>query len=155
MTSYQVGLIADTHGLLRSEAVRALQGSEVILHAGDIGRTAVLEALRAVAPVRAVRGNIDKGAWAHALPTTEALQVGQVGVYILHDLQALDLVPEAAGFKVVVSGHSHQPSIQERNGVLFVNPGSAGPRRFNLPVGVALLEILDASVEVRLVRLDA
>ena len=155
MTSYRVGLIADTHGLLRSEAVRALQGSEVILHAGDIGRAAVLEGLRAVAPVRAVRGNIDKGAWAHALPTTEALQVRQVGVYILHDLQALDLVPEAAGFKVVVSGHSHQPSIQERNGVLFVNPGSAGPRRFNVPVGVALLEVQDASVEVRLVRLDA
>jgi uncharacterized protein len=150
-----VGLIADTHGLLRPAAVQALQGSDRIIHAGDIGKAEVLEALRRVAPVTAVRGNIDKGAWAQALPTSEAVQIGQVGVYILHDLQALDLVPEAAGFRVVVSGHSHQPSIWQRNGVLFVNPGSAGPRRFALPVSLALLEVQDASVEARLVRLEA
>jgi putative phosphoesterase len=149
-----VGLIADTHGLLRAEAVRALQGSELIVHAGDVGKPAVLEALRAVAPVTAVRGNVDRGPWAQALPAREALQIGRVWVYVLHDLQTLDLLPEATGFQVVVSGHSHQPSIRERNGVLFVNPGSAGPRRFNLPVTVAVMLVQDASVEARVVRLE-
>jgi putative phosphoesterase len=155
VTSRRVGLIADTHGLLRPEAVQALQGSELIVHAGDVGQAAVLDALRLVAPVTAVRGNIDRGVWAQALPARAALQIGEVGVYILHDLQALDLVPEAAGFRVVVSGHSHRPSIREQNGVLFVNPGSAGPRRFHLPVSVAILEVQNATVEGRLVRLDA
>jgi len=155
LTSRRVGLIADTHGLLRPAAVQALRGAELIIHAGDIGKAAVLDAIRTVAPVRAVRGNIDKGAWAHALPTTEALQVGEVWVYVIHDLRQLELDPEAAGFKVVVSGHSHQPSIRQQNGVLFVNPGSAGPRRFNLPVSVAAMVVQDASVEVRLVGLDA
>jgi hypothetical protein len=155
VTSRRVGLIADTHGLLRPEAVRALRGSEVIIHAGDIGKATILEVLRDVAPVTAVRGNIDRGAWAHALPTTAALQIGQVWVYVIHDIQELNLVPEAAGFKVVVSGHSHQSSIQERNGVLFVNPGSAGPRRFTLPVSIALMEVQGTTVDVRLVGLDA
>ncbi len=149
-----VGLISDTHGLLRPEAVRALRGSGLIVHAGDIGRAAVLEALRAVAPVTAVRGNIDKGAWAHGLPKTEAININQVGVYIIHDLKELVIVPEAAGFTVVVSGHSHQPSIRERNGVLFVNPGSAGPRRFTFPVSLALMYVQGESVDVRLVTLE-
>jgi putative phosphoesterase len=152
--SYRVGLIADTHGLLRPAAVQALRGSERIVHAGDIGAAALLDALRVLAPVTAVRGNVDRGAWAQGLPTTASLQIGRVGVYILHDVQALDLVPEAAGFRVVVSGHSHRPSVREQNGVLFVNPGSAGPRRFHLPVSVAILEVQEASVEVRVVRLE-
>jgi putative phosphoesterase len=149
-----VGLISDTHGLLRPEAVRALQGSELIVHAGDIGKAAILTALRAVAPVTAVRGNIDQGAWAQRLPKTETLEIDQVGVYVLHDVNELDVVPEAAGFNVIVSGHSHQPSIQERNGVIFVNPGSAGPRRFNSPLSVARLYVRGKTVEVELVALD-
>lgn len=149
-----VGLISDTHGLLRPEAVQALQGSDLIVHAGDIGRESVLTALRAVAPVTAVRGNVDKGVWAQGLPRTEALEIDQVRVYVIHDIQELDLVPEVAGFKVVVSGHSHQPSIHECRGVVFVNPGSAGPRRFNLPVSLARMSVQDASVEVSLLALD-
>ncbi len=149
-----VGLISDTHGLLRPEAVRALQGSELIVHAGDIGKAGVLEVLRAVAPVTAVRGNIDRGAWAHGLPKTEAIGIDRVGVYIIHDLKDLVIVPETAGFTVVVSGHSHQPSIQERNGVLFVNPGSAGPRRFSFPVSLAVMHVQGDSVDVRLVTLE-
>jgi uncharacterized protein len=154
VTRHLVGLISDTHGFLRSEALRPLQGCELIVHAGDIGEEAVLERLRSVAPVTAVRGNIDKGAWAQKLPKTAALEIDHVGVYVIHDINELDVVPEAAGFKVVVSGHSHHPSIQERNGVLFVNPGSAGPRRFNLPVSLALMYVEDRSVEVQLVTLD-
>ena len=154
MTRRLVGLISDTHGLLRSEAVRALQGSDVIIHAGDIGNAAILDALRAVAPVTTVRGNIDKGDWAQDLPETAALQIDEVGVYVIHNLKGLDIVPEAAGFKVVVSGHSHQPSIHDGNGVMYVNPGSAGPRRFSLPIGIALMYVEGESVEVELVTLD-
>jgi putative phosphoesterase len=149
-----VGLISDTHGVLRPEALGPLQGSELIVHAGDIGEEAVLERLRSVAPVTAVRGNIDKGAWAQKLPKTAAFEIDRVGVYVIHDINELDVVPEAAGFKVVVSGHSHHPFIQERNGVLFVNPGSAGPRRFNLPVSLALMYVENRSVEVQLVDLE-
>ncbi len=155
MSEDLVGLISDTRGLLRPEAIRALHGSALIVHAGDIGNTAVLDALRGVAPVRVVRGNIDTGNWAKALPRTEVLQVGQVRVYVIHDLTQLDIVPEAAGFRVVVSGHSHQPRIHERNGVLFVNPGSAGPRRFNQPVSLGLLSVQGTSVQVKLVTLQA
>jgi hypothetical protein len=155
MGRHRVGLISDTHGLLRPEAIRALQGSDLIIHAGDIGKAAVLAALRAAAPVTAVRGNIDKGVWADALPKTAVVQIAQVSTYVIHDVDDLDLMPEAAGFRVVVTGHSHRPSLEERNGVLFVNPGSAGPRRFNLPVGLALMEVQGTSVEVELVTLDA
>jgi len=154
MATRLVGLISDTHGLLRSEAVRALRGSDLIVHAGDIGKAAILTALRDLGPVTAVRGNIDQGAWAQKLPKTEALEIDQVGVYVIHDLNELGVVPEAAGFKVIVSGHLHQPLIQERNGVIFVNPGSAGPRRFNLPVSVARMYVQGKSVEVELVPLD-
>jgi hypothetical protein len=127
---------------------------DLIIHAGDIGKAAVLEGLRALAPVTAVRGNVDWEAWARRLPKTKAFEIDQVGVYLLHDLGELDLVPEASGFKVVVSGHSHLPAIQERNGVLFVNPGSAGPRRFLVPVSLAFLHIEAATVEAELVTLD-
>ena len=149
-----VGLISDTHGLLRPEAIRALQGSEVIVHAGDIGKAAVLAALRAMGPVTAVRGNVDTKGWARGLPTAAAIEIDRIRLYVIHDLKELDFAPEAAGFRVVVSGHSHRPSLRKRNGVLFVNPGSAGPRRFRLPVSIALLSIRDNAVEVKLETLD-
>ena len=150
----RVGLISDTHGLLRAEAVAFLRGSDVIVHAGDIGNAAVLEALAAIAPVTAVRGNNDKGPWAETVRETELLQVGQVFVYVVHDIAELDLDPVAAGFQVVVSGHSHKPSVQEREGVLYVNPGSSGPRRFKLPLAVAELLVNGNSVRAKVVELD-
>jgi putative phosphoesterase len=131
-----LGVISDTHGLLRPEAVEALRGSDRILHAGDVGAPEILEALAQIAPVTAIRGNVDTEAWARTLPQIEVVEIGGVSIYMLHDLARLDLKPEAAGFRVVVYGHSHQPKIEEKNGVLYFNPGSAGPRRFNLPVSV-------------------
>ncbi len=145
-----VGVISDTHGLVRPEAVEALAGSELIIHAGDVGGPEVLEELGRVAPVVAVRGNNDRGAWAEALPLYEAVEVNDAFVYVLHDLKELDIAPAAAGFRVVVSGHSHKPLAEERRGVLYLNPGSAGPRRFKLPVTVARLRLSgdDASAEI-------
>lgn len=150
----RVGLISDTHGLLRPEAVAFLRGSDAIVHAGDIGDADILRGLNAVAPVTAVRGNNDKGRWAKAIAESQVLQVGDVFIYVLHDLKELDLDPVAAGFQVVVSGHSHKPAMQTRNSVLYVNPGSAGPRRFRLPIAVAELEIAGPSVKANLVELD-
>jgi uncharacterized protein len=137
----RIGLISDTHGLLRPQALEALRGSELILHAGDVGKSEILKALRELAPVIAVRGNVDTSEWARALPETAVAEAGNVLIYILHDVHALDLNPAAAGFHVIVSGHSHQPGKSERDGVLYVNPGSAGPRRFQLPVTVARLNL--------------
>lgn len=131
-----------------------LRGSELIIHAGDIGTAALLDSLRALAPVKAVRGNVDRGPWADRVPRTEAFEIDQVRVYLIHDLGKLDLVPEAAGFGLVISGHSHHPAIHEQNGVLFLNPGSAGPRRFGLPVSIALVRVQGASVEAELVTLE-
>lgn len=136
-----VGVISDTHGLLRPEALEALVGSELIIHAGDIGGAEVIESLGRVAPVVAVRGNNDRGAWAEAFAEYEVVEVGGTFVYVLHDLNGLDLSPSAAGFRVVVSGHSHRPVAEERRGVLYLNPGSAGPRRFKLPVTLARLRL--------------
>ena len=136
-----LGLISDTHGLLRDEALRALQGCNLIIHAGDIGREEILDALRAIAPVVAVKGNIDRGALALHLPATAVAEAGGLLVYVIHDVHDLDLDPAAAGFQVVVSGHSHQPGATERGGVLYINPGSAGPRRFRLPITVARLKV--------------
>jgi len=136
-----VGLISDTHGLMRESALAALRGSDLILHAGDVGTGAVLEALGALAPVVAVRGNVDKGGWASALPSTAIAEAGPARIYMLHDLHELDLDPFAAGFHLVVSGHSHKPGQTERGGVLYINPGSAGPRRFHLPVTLARLDV--------------
>jgi len=141
VTGPVVGLISDTHGLLRPEAVRALEGSDLIIHAGDVGTAEILDALRAVAPVVAVRGNVDTGAWASALPTTAVAEMSGTLIYVLHDVNDLDLDPAAAGFGVVVSGHSHKPARAECGGVLYVNPGSAGRRRFKLPVTVARLDL--------------
>jgi putative phosphoesterase len=150
----RVGLLSDTHGLLRPEALEFLRGSDFIVHAGDIGDPGVLVALKALAPVTAVRGNNDRDPWARGIAETEVLQAGEIFIHVLHDLAQLDLDPAAAGFHVVVSGHSHQPRIEERGGVLYVNPGSCGPRRFKLPVAVAELRISGKSVKAKLVELN-
>jgi putative phosphoesterase len=137
----KIGLISDTHGLLRAEALDALRGSDLIIHAGDVGDPKILEALRQIAPVVAVRGNVDTADWAKSLPETAVAQAGAANIYVLHDSNALDLDAEAAGFHIVVSGHSHKPGRSERNGVVYINPGSAGPRRFRLPITVARLDL--------------
>ena len=150
----RIGLISDTHGLLRPQALEALRGSELILHAGDVGKPEILTALGKLARVMAVRGNVDQEDWAKALPETAVAEAGAVLLYVLHDVHALDLDPAAAGFRVVVSGHSHKPGRFERNGVLYVNPGSAGPRRFHLPVSVARLDLGCTPFEVEFVELQ-
>ncbi len=141
-----VGVISDTHGLLRPEALEALHGSQHIIHAGDVGAPEILEKLASVAPLTAIRGNIDKGAWARKLPETEVVEIAGISIYVLHDLAKLDLKPEAAGFAVVISGHSHIPKQETRHGVLYFNPGSAGPRRFKLPVTIGKLTISKGKV---------
>jgi uncharacterized protein len=149
----RIGLISDTHGLLRPEALAALRGSDLIVHAGDITGPEILDALRALAPVQAVRGNNDQGAWAQALPHTLRLSIEGVTLLVIHDVK--ELTAEAAeGAQVVVSGHSHKPSVVERGGVLFVNPGSAGPRRFTLPVSVGVLELAAGRASARCLTLD-
>ena len=136
-----IGVIADTHGVVRPEVVELFRGVSLVIHAGDIGTSDVLSALGEVAPVRAVRGNVDKGAWIEALPETDVVECAGTFIYLLHDLKTLDLDPSAAGMQVVISGHSHQPGESRKNGVLYLNPGSAGPKRFKLPVTAALLRI--------------
>jgi len=149
-----IGVISDTHGLVRPEAIAALRGCELILHAGDIGRPEVLDALRYIAPVVAIRGNVDKGAWAEPLPEREAVRIDGHCIYLLHNLKELDLNPVTAGFDVVVSGHSHQPRIEREEGVLYLNPGSAGPRRFKLPVSIGRLMLSDEELQGEIVELD-
>jgi putative phosphoesterase len=139
-TISRIGLISDTHGLLRPQALRALEGSELIIHAGDVGDPKILEELGNLAPVVAVRGNIDTGECAK-LPETAVAQADRALIYVLHDLKTLDLKPAAAGFGMVVSGHSHKPSRTEREGVIYLNPGSAGPRRFSLPISLARVDL--------------
>ncbi len=153
-TPILIGVISDTHGLLRPEALAALRGSDRIIHAGDIGSPEILETLAAIAPVTAVRGNIDTSAWARKLPETDVLEVDGVSIYVLHDLKALDLKPEAAGFRVVISGHSHVPKHETRAGVLYFNPGSAGPSRFKLPVSVGRIELSGEKIEAEIVALS-
>jgi uncharacterized protein len=149
----RVGLISDTHGLLRPEAVERLRGAAHVIHAGDIGGAEILAGLRMLAPLTAVRGNNDRAPWANAVRATETVQIGKVRVYVVHDLAELDIDPAADGFRIVVSGHSHRPLIQERAGVLYVNPGSAGPRRFRLPVAVARVEIEGTDVRATIEEL--
>jgi uncharacterized protein len=148
-----VGVISDTHGLVRPQAVEALAGVDMILHAGDVGDSTVLETLRDVAPVVAVRGNNDKGEWSNSLPDWEVVEIGPVSIYMLHNLNEIDISP-AVTFQVVVSGHSHKPTIEEKRGVLYVNPGSAGPRRFSLPISVAHLIIEGNTVSANLIELS-
>jgi uncharacterized protein len=153
MVEKVIGVISDTHGLLRPEAVEALRGVDLILHAGDVGNSEVLDNLKGIAPVVAVRGNNDKGAWAEGLPHWEVAEVGAIYIYMIHDVKEIDLSPAAAGFQVVVSGHSHKPSVEERRGVLYVNPGSAGPRRFSLPISLARLKVRGKAVSAEVVEL--
>jgi putative phosphoesterase len=150
----RVGVISDTHGLLRPEAVEALRGSDVILHAGDVGGQSVLDGLGALASVVAVRGNNDQAPWAFALPDTQRVQLGGLSIFVLHDVKDLAFEPRDEGIAVVVCGHSHQPSVSRRDDALWVNPGSAGPRRFKLPVGIARMVIADGVARAELVSLD-
>ena len=148
-----IGLISDTHGLMRPEALAALKGAELIIHAGDVGRPEILDALQSVAPTVAIRGNIDKDPPCSSLPPTEIVEAGPTLIYILHDVNDLDLDPVAAGFQIVVSGHSHKPSQTERKGVLYINPGSAGPRRFRLPITVARLDLSSLPLQAKIIEL--
>ena len=150
-----VGVISDTHGMLRPEAVEALCGSQHLIHAGDIGSPEILGQLSAIAPVTAVRGNVDKGDWARELPATQVLELAGISIYVLHDVAQLDLKPKAAGFAVVISGHSHTPKQETRDGVLYFNPGSAGPRRFKLPITVGRLTLGAAGVRGEVLQLSS
>jgi hypothetical protein len=154
-TQVVIGLISDTHGLMRPEALVALKGVDTIIHAGDIGKPEVIAQLKAIASVVSIRGNNDTGAWAQSLPETKSLKVGSTRLFVIHDVKELQFDPAARGYRVVVSGHSHKPSLTERDGVLFVNPGSAGPRRFRLPVAVAKLTIASGKAKARIVELPA
>ncbi|MEA2970524.1 MAG: uncharacterized protein QOE78_3785 [Alphaproteobacteria bacterium] len=152
---FVVGVISDTHGLLRPEALDALRGSDMIIHAGDVGKPEVIDRLGEVAPLHVVGGNIDKGSWAAARPMTALVEVGDHRFFVLHDIAQLDVDPVAAGFAAVVFGHSHRPSIETRNGVLFLNPGSAGPRRFKLPITVARVKASGRHIRADIVDLGA
>jgi putative phosphoesterase len=148
-----IGLISDTHGLVRPEAIEALQGVDLVIHAGDIGKPEVLDALKAIGPLVAIKGNNDIGAWAKPLPDTQLVQIADSKLFVIHNVKELDCDPAAEGYEVVVSGHSHKPSILPRGGVLFVNPGSAGPRRFKLPVAIGKLFIQNRKVNAELIEL--
>jgi uncharacterized protein len=149
-----IGVISDTHGLLRPQAVAALQGSALIIHAGDVGSPDILDALRQIAPVVAVRGNVDNGPWAEQLSDSEVVQVDDSSMYVLHILDELNLDPPTAGFRAVISGHTHQPTMESKDGVLYFNPGSAGPRRFNLPISVGRLLLAESEVAGEIINLD-
>ncbi|HZU32109.1 MAG TPA: metallophosphoesterase family protein [Candidatus Angelobacter sp.] len=148
-----IGVISDTHGLLRPEAVELLRGSEHIIHAGDIGSPEIIPELRKIAPVTAIRGNVDTQAWAREFAETEVVELGGLHIYVIHDANALDLNPKAAGFAAVISGHSHKPKQEVKDGVLYFNPGSAGPRRFKLPISVGRLEIKDGILHPKIIEL--
>lgn len=150
---FSIGIISDTHSLLRPEALVALEGSHYIIHAGDVGDPGILTRLREIAPVTAVRGNVDRGAWARALPKTEALELAGISIYVLHILTELDLKPEAAGFSAVIYGHSHVPKMETTNGVLYFNPGSAGPRRLRLPVSIGRLTVNNCVIRGEIIHL--
>ena len=150
-----VGVISDTHGLLRPQALDALRGSDLIIHAGDVGRPELLEPLRALAPLHVVRGNVDHGPWAAALPPTSRVDVGGRSFHVLHNIAELDLDPATEAVAAVVYGHSHQPSIETRDGVLWLNPGSAGPRRFSLPITVARVRVAGGELHPEIVTLAA
>ena len=149
-----VGIISDTHGLLRPAAIAALQGCDMIVHGGDIGSPEVIQALSTIAPTVVIRGNIDKQAWAQEFPETTTAEVCGKRIYVVHSVKDLDFDPAAEGYDVVISGHSHKPGIQEKDGVLFLNPGSAGPRRFKLPVAVATLELTEKGITATIHELE-
>jgi putative phosphoesterase len=149
----RIGIISDTHGLLRSEAIVALHGSDLIIHAGDIGTESVLDTLRQIAPVFAVRGNNDHGDWTEKIPASGYVKAGGLSLYVLHNLNELDQAPSTDTCAAVIAGHSHRASVQDREGVLFINPGSAGPKRFHLPVTVARLQIRDSELTASIIDL--
>lgn len=150
----RIGLISDTHGLLRDSAVEALADSDIIIHAGDIDTPDIIDALKTIAPVFPVRGNMDRNPYGATLHKYEIVEMNEISIYVCHDLYQLDLDPAAAGFEVVVSGHSHRPQIKYRDGVLYINPGSAGPRRFTLPISVGMLEIEDGRITPKIIELE-
>lgn len=150
-----VGVISDTHGLLRPEALKALRGSDHIIHAGDIGSPEIIPELKKMAPVTAIRGNVDVQTWARELPETEVVELAGKTIYVVHDVNAIDLNPKAAGFDVVISGHSHKPKQEIKDGVLYLNPGSAGPRRFKLPVSVGKVEITAGMLHATILTLHS
>ena len=150
-----LGIISDTHGLLRPEALAALKGAQAIIHAGDVGDPTILDQLKSIAPVFAVRGNVDTEPWASALPLTEVVQLHNASIYVLHNLKQLDLSPAASNFQIVISGHTHQPDSHWQDGVLYINPGSAGPRRFSLPISLARLDLGKTPWQVEFLQLAA
>ena len=149
----RIGIISDTHGLLRPEVIKHLAGTDHIIHAGDIGAPEVIQGSRSIAPTSAIRGNIDAGEWAKDYPDTELVVLGGRALYVLHNLKAITLDSAASGFDIIISGHSHRPKIVTKNGVLYVNPGSAGPRRFKLPIALAFLTLSDRSILPRIVEI--
>ncbi len=153
MAQHLIGVISDTHGLVRPEALEALRGADLIVHAGDAGNPQVLAALGEIAPVVAVRGNVDRGEWVQSLRKSEVVEVGEILLYVLHDVTELEFSPAAVGIAAVISGHSHQPGAEWRDGVLFLNPGSAGPRRFSLPVTIARLRVDGKSLDPQIVEI--
>ena len=150
----KIGVISDTHGLLRPEALAALSGVHMIIHAGDVEDPEILTALRSIAPLYAVRGNVDRGTWAYKLPRTVVVEAGDASIFVIHDIEELDLDPVAAGFGAVIFGHSHQPSMEKRDGVIYLNPGAAGRKRFERPVGMAYLKVRAKEIEAELFELD-
>jgi uncharacterized protein len=148
----RVGVLSDTHGLLRPEVIKQLQGSDIIIHAGDIGSEMIIPELEKIAPVYAVRGNVDNGAWAYKFPLTNAVQIGETFIYVYHGHLELDLAPDK-NFQAVISGHTHEPLIEKHNGILYLNPGSAGHKRFSLPVSMAFLQLDDTNLTANLVTL--
>jgi len=154
VNTFVLGLISDTHGLLRPQALSVLQGSHAIIHAGDVGDPSILERLKAIAPVHSVRGNVDTEPWCKVLPKTTVVNLALASVYVLHNLEHLDLDPNAAGIHIIVSGHTHKPDSHWRDGVLYLNPGSAGPRRFQLPVGIARLELSKTPWQPEFIQFD-
>jgi len=150
---YKIGVISDTHGLVRKSVLKSFKSVDLIVHAGDVGEPKVLDTLQTVAKVHPVRGNVDGGKWTNNLPLTEVVEVGQVYLYVLHDLGSLELDPAAAGFNAVISGHSHIPKIEKRDDILYLNPGSAGPKRFDYPISIAFLYIKGTSIETEIVEL--
>jgi len=150
---YKIGVISDTHGLVRKSVLKSFKSVDLIVHAGDVGEPKVLDTLQTVAKVHPVRGNVDGGKWTNNLPLTEVVEVGQVYLYVLHDLGSLELDPAAAGFNAVISGHSHIPKVENRDDILYLNPGSAGPKRFDYPISIAFLYIKGTSIETEIVEL--
>lgn len=149
-----VGVISDTHGLMRPQAVKAMHGSDLIIHGGDVGQPEILDTLESIAPVHTVRGNVDYEPWTQRLPSTKVVEAGDVLIYVLHNLYNLNIDPVVSGFRMVVYGHSHRPSIEEKRSAIFLNPGSAGPRRFSLPVSVARVKVTGNEIETEIMELD-